>query len=157
MNLIANLQPAKQIMPAIGPFNDPTPGLKAGILLAFLFLLSTRLDMGNVAATFGRPTQLGIIVTLITAKMLSRFLLGRRSWNHYGVQGRPELLHVVPVGARNGHGQGDAVGVREEMSLGAEFASIGRVFANRVPPFTGAETMAPSSDWKRQSIPWRSS
>jgi hypothetical protein len=26
-----------------------------------------------------------------------------------------------------------------------------------IPPFTGAETITPSSDWKRQSMPWRSS
>ena len=157
MDLIANLQPTKQIMPAVRPFDHPTSCFETRILLSFLFLLSARLDMRDVAATLGRPTQLRVVVALVAAEMLARLLLGRRSSNHNRIQRGAELFHIVPVSTRERDAQRDAVGIREQMSLGAQFAPIRRVFSDLVPPFTGAETMTPSSDWKRQSIPRRSS
>ena len=157
MNLIANLQPAKEIMPAVRPFHHPTSSLEARILLSFLLFLSARLDMCDVAATLGRPTQLRVVVALVAAEMLARLLLGRRSSNHNRIQRRAEEFHVVPVSTRERDRQRDAVGIREQMSLGAQFAPVGGVFSDFVPPFTGAETITPSSDWKRQSIPRRSS
>jgi len=157
MNLIANLQPAKEIMPADRPFHYPTSSFEARILLSFLFLLPARLDVRDVAATLGRPAQLWVVVALIAAEMLARLLHGRRSSHHNRIQRRAEAFHVVPVSARERDRQRDAVGIREEVPLGAQFAPVGRVFSDLVPPFTGAETIAPSSDWKRQSIPRRSS
>lgn len=157
MDLITNLQPTKQIMPAVGPFDHPTSRFETRILLSFLFLLPARLDMRDVAATLGRSMQLRVVVALVAAEMLSRLLLGRRTRNHHGIQGGPELFHIVSVSTRERDRQRDAVGIREQMSLGAQFAPIRRVFSDLVPPFTGAETMTPSSDWKRQSIPRRSS
>jgi hypothetical protein len=63
----------------------------------------------------------------------------------------------VPVGARERSSQRNAVGVRESMAFGAQFAAVCGVFSGLVPPFTGAETVALSSDWKRHSTPRRSS
>jgi hypothetical protein len=63
----------------------------------------------------------------------------------------------VAVSAGERDRQRNAVGVREHVPLGAQFASIRRVFSDLIPPLTGAETVALSIDWKRQSIPWRSS
>jgi len=157
MDFITNLQPTKQIMPAVRPFDHPTSSFETRILLSFLFLLSARLDVRDISAALGRPTQLRIVVALVAAEMLSRLLVGRRARDNHRVQGGPELFHVVPVSARERDRQRDAVGVREEMSLGAQFAPIRGVFSGLVPPFTGAEMMAPSSDWKRQSMPRRSS
>ena len=157
MDLITNLQPTKQIMPAVRSFDHPASCFEARILLSFLFLLSARLDMRDVAAVLGRPTQLRVVVALVAAEMLSRLLLGRRSSHHNRIQRRAEEFHVVPVSTRERDRQWDAVGVREEVSLGAQFTPIRRVFSDLVPPFTGAETITPSSDWKRQSIPRRSS
>ena len=144
-------------MPAIRPFDHPAPGPEARVLSAFLFFLAARFDVRNVSATLGRPTQLRIVVALITTEMLARLLGGRRPGDDHGVQGGAELLHVVPVRAREGDRQRDAVRVREQVPLGAQFAPIRGVFSGLVPPLTGAETIAPSSDWKRQSMPRRSS
>ena len=157
MNFVANLQTPKQIVPAIGPFDHPTPGLESRIVLPFLFFLSSRFDMCDVSPTLRRLAQFGIVVSFVTTKMLAGLGLGRRTSNDHGVQGRAKLLHVVPVGARERDRQRDAVRVGEQVSLGAQFASIRRVFAGLIPPLTGAETVALSSDWKCQSIPWRSS
>ena len=144
-------------MPTIRPFDDPTPGLEARILSTFLFLLAARFDMRDIAATLRRPTQLRVVIALVAAQILARLLSGRRPRDHHRIQGDAELLHVVPVSTREGDRQRDAVAVREEMSLGAQFAPIRGVFSDLIPLFTGAETITPSSDWKRQSMPWRSS
>jgi hypothetical protein len=63
----------------------------------------------------------------------------------------------VPVGARERSSQRNAVGVGEVMAFGAQFPAVCGVFSGQIPPLTGAETVALSSDWKRQSMPWRSS
>ena len=157
MDLVANLQPAKEIVPAVGSFYDPATGFESRVVLAFLFFLSARLDMRCVPATRCRATQLRIVIAFVTAQMLARLLFGRRSLNNDRIQRHPESLHVVPVGAREGDRQRDAVGIGKIVPLGAQFAPVGRVFSGLVPPLTGADTVAESSDWNRQSIPLRSS
>ncbi len=157
MNLIANLQSTKEIVPAIGSLNDPASGLESRIGLAFLFFLATRLDMGNVPATRGRATQLRVIVAFIATEVLARFAFGRGPGYDDRVERGTEHLHVVPVGAREGGGQRNAVGIGKRMAFCAQFTPVRGVLSGQIPPLTGAETVALSSDWKRQSMPWRSS
>lgn len=157
MNLVTNLQSAKQVVPAVGALDHPTASLESRILLPLALLLAASLDVGDVAASRRRSTQLRVVVAFVATQMLARFFLRRKTRNHQGVQRRGELLHVVPVGASERDGQRNALGVGELMPLGAQFAAIRRVFSGLVPPLTGADTVALSIDWKRQSIPWRSS
>jgi len=157
MNLITNLQPAKQVVPTVAAFDHPPASLEPRVALSLPFFLTARLDVGNVPAPRGRATQLWVVVSFIAAQMLVRRLLGRWAPNHDGVQRVVKLFHVVPVRAGEGNRQGDAVGVRERVPLGAQFAAIRRVFSGLIPPLTGADTVALSRDWKRQSMPWRSS
>jgi hypothetical protein len=63
----------------------------------------------------------------------------------------------VPVRAGERDGQGNAVRVGEQMAFGAQFAAIRRVFSGLIPPLTGADTVALSINWNRQSIPRSSS
>lgn len=157
MNFIANLQPTKQVVPTVRSLHHPPPSLEARILFQFLGFLAARFNMGDVSTSFRRPTQFRIVIAFIATKMLARLGLGRRPRDDNRIQRGAELLHVMPVGARERHRQRDALGVREQVPLGAQFAPIGGVFAGLIPPLTGAETVALSSDWKRQSMPWRSS
>ena len=156
MNFVTNLQSAEQVVPAIAALHDPTASLESRILLPLALLLATRLDVGDVPASRGRVTQLRVVISLVVAQMLLN-LLRRRPRDHQGVQGGAEHLHIVAVGARKRDRQRNAVGVREHVPLGAQFAAIRRVFSGLIPPFTGADTVALSIDWKRQSIPWRAS
>jgi hypothetical protein len=58
---------------------------------------------------------------------------------------------VVDVGGRQGHGQRDAVGVDDDMALGARLAPVGRVRPGlKAPLFAG--TLALSSAARLQSI-----
>lgn len=157
MKLVTNLQPTKQVVPAISSLDDPTPSLESRVVFAFLLFLAARFDMRDVAPTRGRAAQLRVVVTFVAAKVLTRLLLGRRSSDDHCVERGAEHLHVVPVSARDRDRQWDAVSVREVVPLGAQFPAICWVSSGLVPPFTGADTVAESSDWKRQSIPWRSS
>lgn len=157
MNLITNLQPAEQVVPTVAAFDHPSASFESRIPLSLLFLFTTSLDVRDIPTARGRTTQFRVIVPLVAAQMLAWFLDGRGSPNHESVQRVIELLHVVPVRAGESDRQGDAVGVRERVSLGAQFAAIRRVRAGLVPPLTGADTVALSNDWNRQSIPLRSS
>ena len=156
MDLVTNLQSSKEVVPAVAAFDHPAPGFVARILLALGFFLTARLDMGNVPAPRGGATNLGIIIALVITEVLRHFP-GRWPTDHDGVQRGVEHFHVVPVRAREGDGQANAIGIGERMQLGAQFAPIGRVFSGLVPPFTGVDTVALSIDWKRKSMPWRSS
>ena len=144
-------------MPAIGSFDHPTPRPETRIPFALALLLAARLDMGDIPATNRRATQSGVVIAFVATQVLPWPHRGRLTLDDHGLQCRRELLHVVPVGTRECDRQRDAVGVREQVPLGAEFAAIRRVFAGLIPPFTGADTMALSSDWNRQSMPRRSS
>lgn len=144
-------------MPAIGSFDHPTARPETRIPFALALLLSARLDMGDIRTTNRRATQRRVVIAFVATQVLPWPHRGRLALNDHGLQCRRELLHVVPVGARECDRQRDAVRVREQVPLGAEFATIRRVFAGLIPPFTGADTMAPSSDWNRQSMPRRSS
>jgi len=157
MNFVTNLQSAKQVVPAVGALDNPTPRLESRIRLTLLFFLAARFDVSDVSSTFGRPAQLRIVVAFVAAQMLARLFLGRRSRDGHGIQRRTEHFHVVPVGARECRGQWYPVGVGKVVPLGAQFTAIGGVFSSLVPPLTGAEIVAESSDWKLQSIPLRSS
>lgn len=157
MDFIPDLQPSKQVVPAVAALHNPAPCLVPRVFLSFFLLLATRLDVGNVPAPRRRTAKLRIVVALVVAQMLPRLFLGRRARNHDGVQRGAEHLHVVAVSAGERDRQRNAVGVREHVPLGAQFASIRGVFSGLIPPLTGADTVALSIDWKRQSIPWRSS
>jgi hypothetical protein len=157
MNLVANPEPTEQIVPAVRSLDHPTPRLESRIGLALPLLLPARLDVWEVASTLRRAAQLRVVIAFVAAKVLARFLLWRGPRDHHRIQGGAEPFHVVPVGAREGGGQRNAVGVREIMSLGAQFAAVCRVSSSLVAPLTGAGTVAESSDWNRQSIPLRSS
>lgn len=157
MNLVTDLQTTEQIVPVVGTLDDPSAGFESRIVLAFLLFLPARFDVSHVTSTLGRTTQLRVVIALVAAEMLARLLLGRRAGDHHRIQRGAEALHVVPVGARERCGQRDTVGIREVVPFGTQFAPIGGVFSGLVAPFTGAGTVAESSDWKRQSIPLRSS
>lgn len=155
MNFVTNFQSAKQVVPAVAALHNPAPCLIPRVFLSFFLLLAARLDVGDVPAPQCRTAKLRIVVPLIVAQMLPRFFLGRRARNHDGVQRGAKLFHVVPVRTRECDGQRNAFGVGEHVSLGAQFAAIRRVFSGLIPPGTGADTVALSIDWNRQSIPWR--
>ncbi len=100
-------------MPAIGSFDHPTPRPEMQIPFVLALLLAARLDMGDIPTTNRRATQRGIVLAFVATQVLPWPQRGRLAMNDHGLQCRREQLHVVPVGARKGDRQRDAVRVRE--------------------------------------------
>lgn len=80
---------------------------------------------------------------------------GRRATDHHGVQGRTDLLHVMPLATRERDRQRDVVRVREYVPFGAGFPTIRRVFTGFISPFPGAETIATSRELELSVDPFQ--
>src|SRR3972149_10751373 len=99
MDFIADLQPSKQVVPAVAALHNPAPRLIPRVFLSFFLLLAARLDVGDVPAPRRRTAKLRIVVALVVAQMLPRLGLWRRARNHDGVQRGAEPPHVGAVSA----------------------------------------------------------
>jgi hypothetical protein len=153
MDLIPNLEPAKEIVPTVCPLDHPAP--RAMPLLP-LRRLTPPWDMPRVAAPRHRAADVRVIVTLVEQEMLPR-PLGRRPPRHARVHHRLEPRLVMRVRARERHAERDAVGVDMEMALGPELGPIRGILPRAIPPFTGAATVTLSTACQRQSMPFHSS
>jgi propanediol utilization protein len=76
MDLIANLEPPKQIVPAIRPLHNPAMGSPAGMLANRRFLAPVR-DVRDIPASGHRATDVGIVIPFVQAQVLTDFP-GRR-------------------------------------------------------------------------------
>jgi hypothetical protein len=151
----SNLLPPDQeaavaVVPTIGALNDPSPG----------FLATNRADQGRLAAApdvwlhAASPRlllRLGVVVPLVEADVLRPPRPPGRLQNN-SVEGLPEHVLVVDVGAREGDAQADPVGVGQNVALRAALCTIGGTGAREVPPF-GAFTLALSSEHQLRSMP----
>jgi hypothetical protein len=147
-------QPAKVVVPAVGSFDDPAPGL----------LTSNGADEGGLSAAPNvRPDAaiasfafgLLVVVPFVQADVL-RTSGSSRCTQRNRVQRLADHVHVVDVCPRERHGQRDALAVGQDVAFCAQFCAIGRIGAGEVPPF-GALTLALSSDAQSHSIPTLSS
>ena len=147
-------QAAKTMQPRNGAFRNPTINAQAAPMLGVSFG-----DLGNNATPAQFLAQALRIISPVHVDFFRPFSrsprLARDRW--HAVDQRQRFIHVRLVGARGVYGQRDPLGVGEDVVLGAQFASICRVWSRLIPPLTGADTVALSSDWNRQSMPWRSS
>jgi hypothetical protein len=137
-------------MPAIGPLNDPAPGLfstdgtgEGGFASAA--------NVGLDASSTGLLLRLLVVISLVEADILGPPGPTGRTHGH-GIQCLADHVLVVHVGACKRNGQRYAGAVGQDVALGAEFSPIGRIGAGEVPPF-GALTLALSSDVHSQSMP----
>lgn len=98
-----------------------------------------------------RASAEGEIVPLVgvqlgrAAPWPARTLADRR----YGIDQRLQKFAVVPVGRRDPQGEGDAVGINEDVAFGARLAAIRRVRAGLLAPLF-AGTLALSTAARSQ-------
>ena len=155
MNLVANLEPPKQIVPAIRSLHNPAMGSPAGMLANRRWVAPVR-DMRDLPAPGHRAANVGKVISLVQAQVLADFP-GRRPRYHPAVEPVAQLRLVMIVGSRQRRIQRDAVAVGLDMALGAQLGPVRGVLADAIPPFTGAETVAESPVCHCQSMPLRSS
>lgn len=147
--LPARFQRSKIVVPAVGPFDDPTPGPSANAADQRLFTAPA--DVWHDAAFSGFVLGVVVVVALVEAQV-HRPARPARPLHEDGIEGRADHPLVVDVRAGQGDGQWDSATVGQNVALGAELRAIGRIGASELPPF-GALTMALSSEAQSQSIP----
>jgi hypothetical protein len=138
------------VVPAVGAFHDPTTRLLAADRPSQSWFTTpsyVRSDVPELRFAFA----LVIVVSLVQAKVLWTTRASRCA-DYNGVERRADHMHVVHVGAREGHRDRDATTVGQYAPFRAEFGAIGRIGPGKVPPF-GAFTLALSSDAQASSTP----
>lgn len=78
-----------------------------------------------------------MVITLVGMQLgrASPWTAGALLDRRYGIDHLLQQLAVVAVGRRNPHGQGDAVGIDEDVASGALLAAVGRVRPSLLAPF----------------------
>jgi hypothetical protein len=147
-------QPAKVVVPAVGSFDNPAPGLLASNG-AGEGRLSATPNVWPDAAIASLAFGLLVVVTFVQAEVL-RTPSPSGCTQRNRVERFADHVHVVDVCPRERHRQRDTLAVGQDMAFCAEFCTIGRIGAREVPPF-GALTLALSSDAQSQSMPTLSS
>jgi len=109
-------------------------------------------NVGDVTSPLCRESDVLKVITLIAAQMLLD-VRRRGPGDDERVQRRPKTLLIMDVGSRECDPKRDSLAIDNEVTFRAELASIGRVLARFIPPFTGAETVTLSSDCHFQSMP----
>ena len=155
MDLVANLEPPKQIVPAIRSLHNPAMGSPTGMLANRGFVAPVW-DVRDIPASGHRAADVGIVISLIQAQVLTDFP-GRRPRCHPPVEHVAQLRLVMIVGARQRRIQRDAVAIGLDVAFGAQLGPVRGVLADAIPPFTGAETVAESTVCHCQSMPLISS
>jgi hypothetical protein len=144
--LPADEKTAVSVVPAVGALDDPAS--RFSVNTAEQRLLASPTDVGNDST----PTYLLLAVGIVVAFVEAQVLGAPWATRDHGIQGLAHHPLIVNVRAGDRNRQRHAVGVGQDVALGAEPGTIGRVGAGEVPPF-GALTLALSSEHQLRSTP----
>ena len=151
--LVPDDQASEQVVPAVGPFDDPAARLATHAADQRLFPSSS--DVRDDAADTDLAFGVRVVEALVQAEVGRPTRAARRA-KHDGVERRAGHPFVVDVRSGNLDGDRHTARVGQDMAFCAEFCAIGRIGAGVVPPF-GAFTLALSSEHHFRSTPTRSS
>jgi hypothetical protein len=151
--LVPDDQAAEQVVPAVGPFDDPAARLATHAADKGLF--ASPADVWDDAPIADLAFGVRVVEALVQAEVRRS---PRPAWRakHDGVERGAGHPLVVDIGSGDLDGDGDAARVGQDMAFRAEFCTIGRIGARVVPPF-GAFTLALSREHHFKSTPTRSS
>jgi hypothetical protein len=145
---VSDPQPALLKQPRNGPLHGPAVDAQS----AAVFGPTLRQDWDNMSLTQLAAVGLGVIGpvpldTIRTAARPSTLACNRRD----RIDQRQQLRDVVAIGGRDLDRQGDALCIRDQMVLGARFASIRGIWAGLGPPKT-ARIESESTNVREKSI-----
>lgn len=143
-------QPAKTVVPAVGPLDDPPPRLASHASDHRNFPSTS--DVRRDAAAADRLLAVGVVVSLVETQVSRTERRSEQATKDYSVEdlGNEPLVVHVRSGDRNRQRHAAAVG--ENMPFYAEFSAVRRVRPGVAPPL-GAFAMALSSDAKSHLMP----
>ena len=150
--LPSNSEGAEIVVPAVGAFHDPaarptTPTAER--------ILPTATNVRSDPASSDLLFAIRVVVALVEADVARATRPTRRA-QRYCVEGLRNHPLVVDVRTGKRNCQRNTASVGQDVALGAELGTIGRIGTCEVPPF-GAFTEALSREDQVQSIPRLSS
>ena len=149
LSLPAHEETAIAVVPTVGAFDDPAPGLAADA--PDQRLLAATADVRNDSPLSRFGFGLAVVVALVEAEV-ARATDAAPGAKRHRVERLGHHPLVVDVRRRDLHGDGHATRIGQDVALNAFFGAIGRVGTRMVPPF-GAFTIALSRLHQRQSMP----
>ena len=111
-------------------------------------------DAGRDAPHTALPAAAGVVEGLVGVQLAGtppRAATAARADGRDGIEGRGEYAAVVAVRSAQCDAERSAAGVRDQVSLRARLAAVGRVRADlRAPLFAGTLALS-SANWKRRT------
>ena len=96
---VSHKQLAKAVEPTVRHLDDPAPRLLFGIAFEFAGFLSPSFDVRNVAMPRQDFQRRPAGIARVGAQVLAASLWRLGTLDHDGIQYRPQLRDVMPVGA----------------------------------------------------------
>ena len=151
--LVPDDQASEEVVPAVGPLDDPSARLTTHAADERLFAAPA--DVWNDTAIADLSFGVRVVEALVQAEVRRPT---RPAWRTQYDSVERRAGHPLVVDVRSGDldGDRDAARVGQDVASCAEFCAIGRIGARVVPPF-GAFTLALSSEHHFKSTPTRSS
>lgn len=149
LSLPAHEETAISVVPAVGAFDDPAPGLAADA--SDQRLLAAAADVRDDSALTRFGLGLTVVVALVEAEVV-RTTDAAPGAKRHGIERLGHHPLVVDVRRCDLHSDGHAARIGQDVTLDAFLSAIGRVGTRMVPPF-GAFTIALSRLHQRQSMP----
>ena len=115
-------------------FDNPATCLESGGLLDGAGFVAAAADVRGEAKLVGEVTDLAVVVALVEAEVLGRVARRLGTRDDDALEGLTRQLEVVAVRPGDDDGEGDAVGLGQQASLGAALRPIGGVGTCFFPP-----------------------
>lgn len=114
-------------------FHYPTASTVTRLGFQVAGFLATRFDVGHIVSPAKVAASIVRIIPLVQAKMLSLAIGWFRAPNRPAIESSLQESDIMGIGTTNFHTQRNAAPVGQHRPLGAQFASIGRVFSGFFP------------------------
>src|SRR5919108_1716591 len=137
-------------------FHYPAPCTVARDLPSLLVFLPPAPNMGDIAPALRLLPTGFVVITLVQTHMVERFRRGLRPLQHRSIQGGRQQFHVVAIGPRPDHRNGNALPLRQHTALGPALAPVRGIGTRGLAP-KGALVIAPSTRCQIHSSPFSSS
>jgi hypothetical protein len=133
----ADQHPSAPGHPTRGPLHHPPTGLVPCCTRPCLGVLTPGPAGGGAPPAGPQLAHVSNVRARVQAPALGRRGGRCRPRHRATLERRPGPRDGMPLGARDGHPQGDAAAVGEPAPLGPDLPAIGRMLAHRVPPPAG--------------------
>ncbi len=138
VRVLANFPPdenaSESVHPAVGPLDDPSSCLDAGLALEFLLLFAPAAHVKCEPVGSSDSPRLLVVECLVQAEALGRSLRRPRASHWDAVDRFRHQFVVVPIRPVNRQTEGHARAIDQEAAFGTVLGAIGWVWSGFFPP-----------------------